>query len=120
MHRILIVDDEPDILELMQEDFECEGFDVIVAGSGNEALSLLKEDTSFDAVISDFKMHDGNGSIVLDFVNRIEINRPAFYFVSGQADMSSSEAQNLGAKRFFYKPFNIDHLIRQVKEDLTH
>ena len=118
MPKVLIVDDEPDILELMQEDFECEGFNVNTARSGNEALQVLKEDSSYQIIISDYKMSDGSGAVILDFINRLDSKRPLFYFVSGQADMTTSEAQSYGANRFFYKPFDIDQLIKQVKDDL--
>lgn len=119
LRNILIVDDEPDILELMEEEFDLEGFKVTCTDSGNKALSILKNNSQhFDVIISDFKMSDGDGSVVLDFVRRKEGHRPLFYFVSGQADISSSEAQSLGVKRFIYKPFDVDELIQKIAADL--
>ncbi len=117
--RILVIDDEPDITELMEEELDYYGFDVITAQSGNAALQVLGEaQFHFDAIISDFKMPDGNGKVVLDYVNTLD-SRPLFYFVSGQADMSSKEALNEGVTKFFYKPFDVDELIEAIKIDLN-
>lgn len=113
--RVLIIDDEPDILELIADELRFEGFDTMVASSGNEAVEILKN-YSFDAVVSDFKMPDGNGRVVLDFVKSIVLSeRPLFYFVSGQADMSFEDALKEGVHHFFYKPFDIEELIASLK-----
>ncbi len=117
--KILVIDDEPDITELMEEELVYYGFDVMTAASGNAALRILDDESNeFDAIISDFKMPDGNGKVVLDYVNTLEL-RPLFYFVSGQADMSSKEALSKGVTKFFYKPFDIDELIDAIKVDLV-
>lgn len=115
--KILIVDDEMDILELMAEEFQLKGHEVTLAQSGNEAVSILKI-KSFDVVVSDFKMPDGNGMTVLDFVNSLN-PRPVFYFVSGQADISVAECIKAGAREFFSKPFDLDQLILKVEFSLA-
>lgn len=114
--KILIIDDEPDILELVSDELKYEGFEVMVASSGNEAVEILKQH-QFEAVVSDFKMPNGNGRVVLDFVKSIEASiRPLFYFVSGQADMSFEDALKEGVHHFFYKPFDIEELIASLKK----
>jgi len=116
--RILVVDDEPDILELLVEELEFEGFSAVAASSGNQALEILQKE-SFDAVISDYKMPNGNGKVVLDYVNSDECkSSPVFYFVSGQADMSFQDALKEGVTKFFYKPFDLDELLDALKNDL--
>ena len=59
--RILVVDDEAEIAELIREFLESAGYEVATAGSGNEALELLAE-AQFDAVVSDLRMPDMDGS----------------------------------------------------------
>ncbi len=118
-NKILIVDDEPDILELLSEELEYEGFATVCAGSGNDAVRVL-ENENFDLVISDYKMPNGNGKVVLDFIKSIpESRKPIFYFVSGQADMSFEEALNEGVRKFFYKPFDLEELVVAIKNDLA-
>ncbi len=116
MKRILIVDDEPDIVELLQEEMIDNGFETMIALCGNDAIELLKLH-SFDAVISDFKMPNGNGMEVLQFINQMN-SRPVFYFISGQADVSVEMAIKAGAQDFFPKPFNLSKLVERINSDL--
>lgn len=111
---VLIIDDEPDILELMEEEFRYCGYTTLTATSGNEAVQILQK-TPIDIVVSDYKMPNGNGMVVLDYVNKMNTGRPIFYFVSGQADVSVEDALKAGAKKFFTKPFDLDELIRQIE-----
>jgi DNA-binding NtrC family response regulator len=111
--KFLIVDDEPDILELMEEEFKFLGYDIMTASSGEEAIELLKQ-FQFDIVISDYRMPKGNGLFVLNYVNSIK-PKPLFLFVSGQADLSLDECIKAGAKMFFSKPFDLDTLTKEIK-----
>ncbi len=116
--KILIIDDEPDILELMEEEFRYCGYITTKAISGNDAVQILKNE-KVNIVLSDYKMPNGNGMVVLDFVNSLPPSeRPLFFFVSGQADLSVDEAIHKGAKKFFSKPFDLDELIKQIESFL--
>lgn len=117
--RILVIDDEPDIVELLADELRFEGFSARECYSGNSAIEILSSNERFDIAISDYKMPNGNGRVVLDYIKSMDkMIRPIFYFVSGQADISHEEALKEGVKRFFYKPFDIDDLIRTLKRDL--
>ena len=114
---VLIVDDEPDILELLSEEFDFAGFQTKSAASGNEAISII-EGEDVHIVVSDFKMPNGNGMAVLNAVNSMpEAKRPVFYFVSGEADVSIKDAIDAGAKDFFTKPFDLEDLIMRIGTD---
>lgn len=112
--RILIVDDERDILELLADEFKIYGHEIDVAISGNEAIEKLKS-LSFDVVVSDYKMPHGNGMAILNFVNSLVI-KPNFFFLSGQADVSEEECLAKGAKYFFTKPYNLSELVKKINE----
>ena len=115
---VLIIDDEPDILELLQEEFEYVGYKTLTAACGNDAIDILGKQ-HVDIVLSDYKMPNGNGMAVLEAVQRMAANeRPAFFFVSGEADVSVEEAISAGARKFFSKPFDLDELIKQIEETL--
>ena len=116
--KILIVDDDLNILNLIEEEFKHLGYDVSTATSGNEAIKIL-ESRGFDVVISDFRMPDGNGMAVLSFVNTMKV-KPTFYFVSALADLSIEDCLRAGAKRFFSKPFDIYLLIDEVTSHLAN
>ncbi len=115
---VLLVDDEPDILELMEEEFDMAGYKTKTALCGNDAIKILSE-TGVDVVVSDYKMPNGNGMAVLEEVNKIDSDkRPLFIFVSGQADISVEDAIKAGAKKFFTKPFDLDDLIEEITQEL--
>ncbi|CBW27091.1 putative two-component system response regulator [Halobacteriovorax marinus SJ] len=117
--RVLIVDDEPDILELMEEEFNYYGYQTMTADCGNDAISKLRSH-QFDIIVSDYKMPNGNGMAVLDEVNTMAAEtRPDFFFVSGQADISIKDAIDAGAKKFFSKPFDLDDLIKEIEKELS-
>ncbi len=73
MPRILIVDDEVNIRRLYQCELEDEGYEVVTAASGAEALDIL-HDTALDLVILDIKLEQENG---LDFLRRMMETRPS-------------------------------------------
>ncbi len=114
---VLIVDDEPDIIELMEEEFRYFGYDTLTAICGNDAIKILESNT-VQVVVSDYKMPNGNGMFLLSYVNKL-INPPVFFFVSGQADVSMDEAMKAGAKKFFSKPFDLEELIMSIEKDLA-
>lgn len=114
---VLIVDDEPDILELMEEEFKYCGYTTLTAVCGNDAIKVLGAQ-KVDIVVSDYKMPNGNGMAVLNFVSAMN-NRPIFFFVSGQADVSVEDAIRAGARKFFSKPFDLDELIKEIEQNLA-
>jgi len=112
--NVLIIDDEPDILEILSEEFKHNGYAVTSASSGDEAIGILKN-IKFDIVLSDYKMPNGNGMKVLEFINSLS-DKPVFYFCSGQADVSVEECLKGGAREFFSKPFDLDDLVKRIHE----
>lgn len=67
--NVLIVDDDIDVLSYMAEEFNNHGYHVRLASSGNEAIEILQKE-NIDSVISDFRMRNGNGLTILNFVIR--------------------------------------------------
>lgn len=115
-NKILLVDDEKDILELFEMLFESEGFDVTTANSGNEAIEIL-HNNHFDVIFSDFKMPNGNGQSLLEWVKYNYKDDTLFYFCSGQTDKSEKELKAMGALRLFEKPIDIVKTIQTIKKD---
>lgn len=115
---ILIADDEPDILELMVEEFEDSGFSVLSASCGNDGAKLVREN-QIDVILSDFKMPNGTGLTILDEVNNLADKKPLFFFVSGQADIPEAECIKKGAKKFYTKPIELDEIISEIEALLS-
>ncbi len=77
MKKILVVDDKPQIRDLVQAEFEDEGYKVILAQGGREAISMLSEMSyAVDLVILDIKMPDVDGLEVLNQIKTKNKNLP--------------------------------------------
>jgi two-component system, NtrC family, response regulator PilR len=109
MPTILIVDDEPDIIEVLEIVLLDEGLDVLKAASGREALALLQE-KEVDVVISDIKMPAFSGVGLLREARQIV---PDIIFIMMTAFASAEtaiEALQHGAFDYITKPFRMEDL----------
>ena len=106
--------DEPEILEFLAEELSYIEYKILTANSGNTAITILKNN-KVDIVLSDYKMPDGTGMVLLTHVNQMA-NPPIFFFVSGQADLSIEETIRAGAKKFFMKPFDFEEFVKEMEE----
>ena len=117
--RILVVDDEPHIRSMVGITLERHGYDVQMAASGREGLEIL-EHNSFDLVLTDIVMQDGNGIAVLD---RIHVQQPQLPVVMVTAihDISVAiDSMRRGAYDYLLKPFEREHLLHTVHRALDH
>lgn len=116
-HRVLIVDDEPDILLMLRVNFETEGFETILASDGATALRRIKEDDP-DVVILDIMMPILDGWGVLRECSNLD-SAPRIVVLSAKAGSDDIvRAQELGADEYVTKPFDPDRLIRIVNNVL--
>lgn len=116
-NKILIVDDDPEMLDLIAEHFSVFGFKVYKTNSGNSALDILKEE-SVNIVISDIHMEDGNGIDLLNAIKSKNVFTPSFYFISGYSDHQLREVMSMGADGLFHKPFDASTLRSSIKKSL--
>ncbi len=117
-HAILIIDDQPDMLQLLSRTLAPElSARIVTAGSADEALKILEED-SFDLVLTDIKMPGMDG---LTLLRQIKDNRPDQTVVMmtgyGSIDMVVHAMKN-GAYDFVTKPFDHDALVVSLKKAL--
>lgn len=115
--KILVVDDEEDLREIISELFEIFNFNVCVAASGNEAWNTLSKE-EFDIVISDIRMPDGSGPELLEKIKNKDIYSPRVFFISGFYDFSLEEVFDMGADGLFAKPFDSTQLRNSVQKAL--
>lgn len=107
--RVLVVDDEEDILRLMEVYLRSSGYDVDAASSSQEALQKLKAALP-DCVVTDMQLPQMNGIELLKQIKNVNAAIPVI-LVSGQAtEMSKARAQALGAYEFLDKPVNKETL----------
>ena len=106
-HRILLVDDEPFILELMRSFLDERLYQITTASCGKDAFDLIKR-SNFDAVISDIRMPNGTGADLLAWVRELNPIKPPILFVTGYSDVPPDELLARGADNYVIKPFNVD------------
>ena len=116
--RILVVDDEPQIVRLCVEMLAPLGFEVHGMTSSLEALTRLKSE-SFDLLIADVKMPQVDGLALLRQAREFDPNLTAV-IITGYATLDKAiQALNAGARGFVLKPFGFEELTQAVKEALT-
>jgi DNA-binding NtrC family response regulator len=115
---ILVVDDAPETLELLQRNLEAEGYRVFLAPGVPEALDLL-ESTPVDLIITDFRMPKVTG---LDLIRHIRQNLKdtEVVMITGYASIEGAvEAVKTGAEEYLAKPFTDQELLDAVQRALA-
>ena len=119
MARLLIVDDEADVLQLLNKLFSGLGYDVVVTQDGNEAIDLLREETSFDLMISDVRMLPVNGLWLLSLVREECPEMPVIMVTAYYSKDKAEQALKMGAHSYIQKPFDIAALTSAVTDALA-
>jgi DNA-binding NtrC family response regulator len=116
-NSILLVDDDPFILEGIGEDLENQGFKVTKAASGDRALELLTE-SDFDLVLTDLVMEDVDGIQVLKKTKALNANTMVI-ILTGYGNMKSAiEALRHEADDYLLKPCESEELLYRVNQCL--
>ena len=115
--RVLVIDDDPEVVRLLEQDLTACGFTVLAVCSGAEGTRLLRE-TPVDAVVSDLRMPDVDG---LDIVRAAAESQPdaKVIIVTAFATIASAiDAVKRGAFDYVSKPFEIEELVLALERAL--
>lgn len=113
--RVLLVDDEPAVRDLLAHCLELEGFESVVAATGREALDALeKAPRSFDAVVTDLNLPDLRGTDIVAMVRRVDPSCGAV-LMSGAA-FPTGEAPDAMSMPTLMKPFSLADFKRAVRQ----
>ena len=115
--RVLVVDDERSMRELLSIVLRREGYDVTLADNGRTAVERL-ERGRFDLLISDIKMPDMSGVDVLRAAKRIDQDTLGIMITAYASADTAIEAMRLGAHDYLSKPFDVDELKIKVRNAL--
>ena len=116
--RILAVDDEPAILSLLRRILEPEGYEVVTAANGEQALALLEE-AKLDLVLLDIMMPGLDGFQLLDRI-RQRCDVPVIVLTARHEATTEHEALRLGADDYMRKPFSSRELLARIRAKLEH
>jgi len=114
--KILIADDDPDILDVIRITLESEGYEVIEAHDGKEAVDMVKKSAP-DLLITDFKMPKICGDEVCRILKQdILIQHMPIIMLTGKGEVIDKiEGINAGADDYIVKPFEPQELVARVK-----
>jgi two-component system response regulator PilR (NtrC family) len=115
--RILVVDDEQSMRELMAIVLRREGYDVLLAENGRSAIEMLERE-AVDLLISDIKMPDVSGVDVLRAAKAVDQDILGIMITAFASTETAVEAMRLGACDYLSKPFDVDLLKMKVREKI--
>ena len=118
METILIVDDEKNYPPILAAVMEEEGFEPLMANSGEEALAILKH-SDVDLVLTDMKMPSMDGIELLENVKKKDPELPVIMMTAHGTVEKAVEAMQKGAYSYIMKPFDNDSLILYVNKAIA-
>lgn len=116
LQKILVVDDDPYILMSLEFLMKKNGFDVLVARNGTEALQIVKTFTP-DVVLLDIMMPDVNGYEICQYIkSQKKLQNTHVVFLSAKSSEADKEKGiSLGASLYIAKPFSTRLIVSQIK-----
>ncbi len=115
MIRILIVDDEEQLVEAFKKKLSREGFSVSVASTARDALALMKKQT-FDVCVLDIRLPDMDGVELLESVKKNEPNLEII-MLTGHASVDTAiQSMKLGAYDYLSKPCKLTELSNVIQK----
>ncbi len=117
MGKILVVDDDINILKVIKMRLEAEGYQVTIAGKAKTALKLANDDV-FDFAMVDLKLNGINGIQLMENLHQLNPEMPVIILTAYGTIKSAVEAMRKGAYSYLTKPFNYDELLLQTKNCL--
>lgn len=118
MPIILIVDDDPDLLDMYQEVIQIEGVKTMTAQSAKLAIECCKNYPGIQVIISDAHMGDISGMDLLRNLHEYYQTIPVFYLLTGAFDIDEAQIKKDGASGLILKPFDLNEILERIKKDI--
>ncbi|MGA1938951.1 response regulator transcription factor [Arcobacter sp. YIC-310] len=112
--KLLLLEDDITLSETVIDYFEEQGFDIVPAYDGLEAIELIYEN-SFDLLLLDVNVPEVNGFEVLERIRKDENNTPAIFITSLNSMDSLEQGFNCGCDDYIRKPFELKELLLRVQ-----
>lgn len=114
---LLVVDDEPELLEILSSMLEFKGAKVLQASDGLKAFQVWQENPGIDFILTDVNMPGVGGdgiSLVKNVRAKSQDGKPPILIITGYSRQSEQEAYQAGANKVFAKPFKIDEVVAAI------
>jgi DNA-binding response OmpR family regulator len=114
--RVLVIDDEPDFVRLLQARLQIGGYDVLTADDGIKGIQTARREKP-DAIIMDIMMPGLDGHMVCDMLKKSTMtwSIPVIYLTARNSQLDELLALEKGAKYYLTKPYNPEMLLEMVK-----
>ena len=110
MTKILVIDDEQEILSLLNIFLTKKGFEVTTCPSGRQGLELVKSDDSINLVVLDRRMPDIDGKEVFEEIRKFKSSLPVIMLTGSLED----KAKAIGVNGFLMKPIDLNELLDKI------
>ena len=112
--KILVVDDERDLCEILEFNLESEGFEVETAHSAEKALKLALH--SYDLILLDVMMEETSGYKLASIIRKeLKLNIPIIFLTAKNTENDILTGFNVGADDYIPKPFSIKEMLARVR-----
>jgi len=111
--RVLIVEDDPDLLVILRVNLTAAGLEPILAGDGRTAIARIQAERP-DAVLLDVMLPGIDGWQVLERMQALDIRVPVVVCSAKRNPDDMARAEELGASAYIVKPFDIERLVDAV------
>jgi DNA-binding NarL/FixJ family response regulator len=117
--RLLLIDDDPNLILLVKDYLEFRGYEVLTADNGKEALNLLSQNLP-DMIICDIMMPEMDGYALIENVRQDQRTSwiPVLFLSARGQSQDRIKGLNLGADVYMVKPFEPEELVAQVESSL--
>jgi DNA-binding response OmpR family regulator len=117
--RVLLVDDDPEIIDAIRYALEAKGFQIFIARDGNQGLAMAEREDP-DLVILDMMMPKRSGFLVLEKLRRTrEVPVKVIMITANEGARHKAYAEMLGVDDYIRKPFAMDKLVDAVQRLLA-
>jgi len=117
-HKVLIVEDDNAMAQMCAKLIRRQGHSAVIAGTGQDALTIVRAARDVDAVISDIQMPQMSGIELLMQLRKVDAQLPVILMTGYANVVSSKEAMSLGASDYLSKPFDAETLIVSLERAL--
>ena len=115
--RILVVDDRPEMAEMIADDLSDRGYEGLAVTSGREALRMLRTER-IDVLVTDLRMPEIDGLALLHASLDLDPSRPVIMMTAYGTIDTAMEATGSGAYHYLTKPFRLEALVRVLEQAL--
>ena len=112
--RLVVVDDEPSIRELLSASLRFSGFEVITASNGTEAIEVMV-DSQPDLIIMDVMMPDIDGFTVTSRIRQEGIDAPVLFLTARDDTQDKVMGLTVGGDDYVTKPFSLEEVVARIR-----